>query len=341
MKRIISICLFAVYVAVITPNEGVAQESLFPKYTEYTDENLIQAEVKENFIKWMQKGEFERMADYQQRLKDSSLIVFKQVYVSVARNMIRDMISNIGIRSELFYDTESEMFSVYFTTLDRYHTYKYKSFIHVPFSTAQKFKERWNESDKGYFVQDWCFINGELHFKTINCTVDEQTYSFPIQEIKYNSRIFVAPKDFKEISLAFNSLDIDNEYLRDVVLMYSDVEKQIPVSLGSDYVSTRTANTLIGADHRQPCTYNLSGRSVVGGFPLPAYNNQNQGKVVVEVTVNQEGKVTAASAIGKGSTTQDAILWKAAKEAAMKTRFSVKKDAPISQIGTITYVFSY
>jgi TonB family protein len=77
----------------------------------------------------------------------------------------------------------------------------------------------------------------------------------------------------------------------------------------------------------------------VGGFPEPAYNSNDQGKVVVEVTVNQDGKITAARAIGKGSTTQDAILWKAAEEAAMKTRFNVKKDAPISQRGTITYVF--
>jgi hypothetical protein len=213
MKRIISICLFAVYAAVITPNEGVAQSI----------EDEIRTDVKVKLTQWMQKGEFERMTDYRQRLKESSLIAFKQVYVSVVRNMIR-----VDITSKMFYDTESEMFSVYFR--DRYFNerdYTYKSFIHVPFSTAQKFKERWNESDNGYFVQDLCFINGKLHFKTINRTVDEQTYSFPIQEIEYDSRIFATPKDFKGISLAFNSLDIDNEYLRDVVLMYSDIEKQI------------------------------------------------------------------------------------------------------------------
>jgi TonB family protein len=61
---------------------------------------------------------------------------------------------------------------------------------------------------------------------------------------------------------------------------------------------------------------------------------------VVEVAVNQEGKVTKAQAIGKGSTTSDSKLRKAAEEAALKARFNVKKDAPISQVGTITYVFS-
>ncbi|MDR1338523.1 MAG: TonB family protein [Prevotellaceae bacterium] len=117
-------------------------------------------------------------------------------------------------------------------------------------------------------------------------------------------------------------------------------ENSLYPGVGREDESTRTANTEIGPDHRQPVTHSLSGRSVVGGFPLPAYNSQNQGTVVVEVTVNQEGKVTKARAIGKGTTVQDNKLWRAAEEAAMKARFNVKKDAPISQVGTITYIFS-
>ncbi|MDR2383793.1 MAG: TonB family protein [Prevotellaceae bacterium] len=117
-------------------------------------------------------------------------------------------------------------------------------------------------------------------------------------------------------------------------------ENSLYPGVGAENEATRTADTPIGPDHRQPVTHNLSGRSVVGGFPLPQYNSQNRGTVVVEVTVNQEGKVVTARAVGTGSTTQDAVLWKAAEEAALKTRFNVKKDAPISQIGKITYVFS-
>jgi TonB family protein len=117
-------------------------------------------------------------------------------------------------------------------------------------------------------------------------------------------------------------------------------ENSLYTGVGRENESSRTADIPIGPDHRQPVTHNLSGRSVVGGFPLPAYNTQNQGIVVVEVSVNQDGKVTKATAIGKGSTVQDVKLWKAAEEAAMKAKFNVKKDAPISQIGTITYIFS-
>jgi len=117
-------------------------------------------------------------------------------------------------------------------------------------------------------------------------------------------------------------------------------ENSLYTGVGREDESTRTAVTPLGPDHRQPVTYNLDGRSVVGGFPLPAYKGQNEGKVVVEVTVNQDGKVTKATAIGKGSTVTDATLWKAAEVAALMAKFNVKKDAPISQRGTITYAFS-
>jgi TonB family protein len=117
-------------------------------------------------------------------------------------------------------------------------------------------------------------------------------------------------------------------------------ENSLFPGVGAENEATRTAETPTGPDHRQPVTHNLSGRSVVGGFPKPQYNRQERGIVVVVVNVNQDGKVTAARAVGEGSTTSDAVLWKAAEEAAKKTRFNVKKDAPISQSGKITYVFS-
>lgn len=116
-------------------------------------------------------------------------------------------------------------------------------------------------------------------------------------------------------------------------------DKSLFNGVGREEEATRTANTPIGPDHRQPVTHNLSGRDVVGGFPLPAYTGTNQGIVVVEVTVDQNGNITKAAATGKGSTVQDSKLWRAAEEAAKKAKFNVKKDAPIYQVGTITYVF--
>lgn len=120
-------------------------------------------------------------------------------------------------------------------------------------------------------------------------------------------------------------------------------ERSLFPGVGNENTATRTANTPVGPEHRQMITANLSGRSVVGALPPPNAGSTSETgtvQVIVEITVNQEGKVTEATATAKGSTTNDSKLWKAAVEAARKARFNLKKDAPVFQTGTITYVFT-
>jgi TonB family protein len=71
----------------------------------------------------------------------------------------------------------------------------------------------------------------------------------------------------------------------------------------------------------------------------PANTSNREGRVVVEIMVDQRGKVTKAQARARGTTIQDATLWKAAEEAARKTTFNTDFNSPPLQMGTITYVF--
>lgn len=87
-------------------------------------------------------------------------------------------------------------------------------------------------------------------------------------------------------------------------------------------------------------SFSLSGRKIVGGLPHPDYGVQASGKVIVAITVDQNGNVTKATYSPKGSTTQDARLVNAALSAAKKARFNVDNDAPPSQTGQITYIFN-
>ena len=88
-------------------------------------------------------------------------------------------------------------------------------------------------------------------------------------------------------------------------------------------------------------SWSLGGRYLVGKDHLdePSNNSNKEGRVVVEIVVNQAGKVIQAKASAHGSTVQDAALWKAAEEAAMKTTFNVNYNAQAAQTGTITYIF--
>ena len=85
-------------------------------------------------------------------------------------------------------------------------------------------------------------------------------------------------------------------------------------------------------------SYDLQGRGFEA-LPPPKYDYQGEGRVVVEVSVDREGKVIKAISGANGSTTLDDYLLKVAKEAALKARFVSKPDAPVIQKGTITYNF--
>lgn len=85
--------------------------------------------------------------------------------------------------------------------------------------------------------------------------------------------------------------------------------------------------------------FNLGGRSIGrGGLPRPVYNVQDEGRVVVTITVNPAGHVIATE-INKQTNTVNPALRKAAEDAARKARFNAV-DGVTNQIGTITYYFN-
>ena len=85
-------------------------------------------------------------------------------------------------------------------------------------------------------------------------------------------------------------------------------------------------------------TFDLNGRSLgQGGLPVPVYNVQEEGRVVVTIVVNPAGQVISTS-INKRTNTVNPALRKAAEDAARKARFN-SVDGPDNQSGTITYYF--
>ena len=86
-------------------------------------------------------------------------------------------------------------------------------------------------------------------------------------------------------------------------------------------------------------TFDLGGRSLgTGSLPKPAYNVQEEGRVVVNITVNPAGQVVATS-INPQTNTVNSALRKAAEDAARKAgfKYSRRSDQPD---GTITYYFN-
>jgi len=99
-------------------------------------------------------------------------------------------------------------------------------------------------------------------------------------------------------------------------------------------------NVLKGESDGKPNAH-LEGRTVNNaGLKRPKYDVQESGVVVVDIWVDQYGKVTKAVPGADGTTVTDKSLWSAARNAALETGFNMKADAPALQHGTITYIFN-
>lgn len=87
-------------------------------------------------------------------------------------------------------------------------------------------------------------------------------------------------------------------------------------------------------------SYNLRGRTA-RSFGKPFYNSPEQGKIVVSIKVNKQGKVIYAAAGAKGTDISEIGLRQQAESAALKTVFAPDNNdnTPDEQIGTITYNF--
>lgn len=83
----------------------------------------------------------------------------------------------------------------------------------------------------------------------------------------------------------------------------------------------------------------LPGRSLVGSLHKLTTSGLVDGTVIVTIKVDQYGYVTEAVAGDKGSTINNSSVLTAARAAAMRAHFNTRADAPVVQVGTITYTF--
>ena len=98
------------------------------------------------------------------------------------------------------------------------------------------------------------------------------------------------------------------------------------------------SNNYVGSGKGNGIGFSLSGRAMVKK-PIIKDDSQNEGTVVVDIIVDQKGKVLRATPGARGSTTTSPVLYKRAKEAALRTLFSANPDAAEQQKGQMTFTF--
>lgn len=118
----------------------------------------------------------------------------------------------------------------------------------------------------------------------------------------------------------------DKNYKSDSLRNVHDKQEALLDSLKSTFYSGKSS-----------VSYNVEGR-FARLLPIPVFQCEFGGRVVVYVTVSRKGAVERAVVDDTRSDTDD-CLKEAAVSAALRSRFNEKPGAPALQTGTITYHF--
>lgn len=118
----------------------------------------------------------------------------------------------------------------------------------------------------------------------------------------------------------------DKHYKQDSLQCIRDLRAQEIDSLKSTFYAGESS-----------VSYNLKDR-YARILPIPVFKCESGGKVVVKISVNPHGVVIKADVL-EDQSVPDERLWRVAEDAAKRSRFNDKADAPALQEGTITYNF--
>lgn len=86
-------------------------------------------------------------------------------------------------------------------------------------------------------------------------------------------------------------------------------------------------------------SWSLDGRDILGSIAEPPYEGKQEGRVVVNIKVDENGTVTSASIKERGTTISDEALRNACKTAALKVKFSTARNS-VHALGEITFRFT-
>lgn len=107
-----------------------------------------------------------------------------------------------------------------------------------------------------------------------------------------------------------------------------------PMAQSANPFNNQESGASRGVDH---ISFNLGGRTSVGPLPRPVYTEREEGKIVVNITVDQNGNVISAE-IGRGTNIDNRAMRNNTLEAAKNSKFS-KISGSNNQSGTITYTY--
>ncbi len=162
------------------------------------------------------------------------------------------------------------------------------------------------------------------------------------QEVEQPSEQLVESRDIQEeVTLEEPAREVNKRALFPGTTLSSDSSSQGATEHSDgnqgDESGERDSTPSDGGYGVEGVSWSLSGRNIIGKLPLPSYQDNATGRVVIEIMVDESGRVTRATYRAQGSTTNSSQLVSAARNAALAAQFSHSSE--FAQMGEITYNF--
>ncbi len=190
-------------------------------------------------------------------------------------------------------------------------------------AVEENHKSETSETEKSVAGEE---VTTQEQKETISVNKTEKNEKKPVEEVQ--------PKVSEELSQALNKFKNRNK------TKAGEGETGKTGDQG-DPNGSKEATSHTGGMGGDGFSFNMKGRKMLSK-PEVKEKSQDEGKVVVDLVIDREGKVIRAKAGGKGTTyTQDAALWRKLELESSKIKFSPSDNpyTPEEQKGTVTFVF--
>lgn len=192
----------------------------------------IKNEIKNKFSKWLEKGEFEKTEDYQNRIKNSAQETFENITLKVITSSIKRRDNRYSFNPDLSkYDADNESFTISLNINGN----SLSDVVKVPIKEAASFKENFNQYKVSTKEKNWCFVDNYLYPSTVFFTLAENNTSFEFK---------LPLKDKSLISFSTQDLGLNQVEVKDIYFNYSSYldnkEKADSLAFENLFLTTKT-----------------------------------------------------------------------------------------------------
>lgn len=246
------------------------------------DMSAIRKAVKYKFSAWCEKGEFEKAASVEERLRTGSKAAFDKIcFDAILEQIVKKVNQVSGAEKKIStYDSEKETFTITVPLLGIMQQFS----LNVPIDVAQQFKVDFASLPLS-FGSKWGVLNGKLYPKSLKVAD---------YDIGFSCEIPIVSEGIKDVDFSFDGLGISNSYLTGHVFSLQEYMQQ-DSELLKEFNFYQDNSKLFDVVEEMPSYPGGSGAMMAfisSHVKYPDGDYCAQGRVIVSFVVERDGSLS-------------------------------------------------